>query len=74
MNIELNNKDQKELSFKEFKSLLATVGMGWYGTNNWTRGDLDLFESKFDGYSVEPTNNKTMRIWNVNYDYSHLYK
>lgn len=72
--IKLNAKDRKEVNFNDFKTLLSTVGMGWYGIENWTRGDLDLFETKFEGFTVEPTNNNTMRIWDVNYDYSELYK
>lgn len=72
--LNLNKKDRKELNFNEFETLLNTVGMNWYGVDNWTRGDLDLFETKINGFTVEPTDNNTMKVWDINYDYSELYK
>lgn len=66
-------QDNKVISFNEFKSLLNTVGMNWYGLSNWTGSDLSMFEEKFDGFTCEPTDNG-MRIWDRNFDYSELYK
>jgi hypothetical protein len=70
--IEMNGLDSKELTFQEFESLINQVGMNWYGLDNWTRGDLDLFEEKFDGFTCEPIDGK-MKIWDRNFDYSPLY-
>lgn len=71
--INFEGKDQKVVSYKEFEQILNSVGMNWYGIKNWTRGNLDLFETKFDGITCEPFKNG-MKIWNLNFDYSPLYK
>lgn len=73
-NLQLMGEDKKEVTFAEFKKILLTIGMCWYGVENWTGIDLSLFEESFDGFTVEPTKNDTMMIWDRNFDYSNLYK
>ena len=71
--IEMDGEEKKMLSYQEFEELLAIVGMGWYGIDNWTGGDLELFEEYFPVVSPHP-NYKTgeMCLWNNKYDYSEL--
>jgi len=70
MTIQLNGKDSKELNFNEFKTLISKVGMNWYGAKNITRSDIEMFEDKFDGFTFELTNNNSIKIWDLDFDYT----
>lgn len=71
--INLEGKDSKVVNFQEFEQILSSVSMNWHGIENWSRGDLDLFEDKFDGFTCEPFEGGLMKIWDLNFDYSPLY-
>ena len=68
-----DGKDHVVVSCEVFKQVLSVAGLNWYGIENWSRMDLDLFETKFDGLTCEPFEN-SMKIWNRYFDYSNLYK
>jgi hypothetical protein len=70
--IELNGKDSKVVTFDEFETLISSIGLYWYGIENWSRIDLDIFEDIFDGFTCESFEDG-MKIWDRNFDYSNLY-
>jgi len=67
----LQGTDSKVISYKAFELLLRDMNIGWIGVKYWNRADLDLFEEKADGFTVEPFENG-MKIWDRNFDYSNL--
>lgn len=71
--IDFESKDQKVVTYQEFEQILNSIGMNWFGIENWSRSDLDLFEKKFDGLTCEPFENG-IKIWDLNFDYSSLHK
>lgn len=66
--INFNGNDNKIVSYIEFEKIINSIGLNWYGIQNWSRNDLDLFEEKFNGFTCEPCENG-MKIWDLNYDY-----
>ena len=64
--VNFNNEATKIVTVKELETIMNSVGMSWYGFENVSINDREIFEEKTN-ISFEPKNDGKVRLHDINF-------
>ena len=64
--VNFNNEATKIVTVKELENLFNSIGLNWYGWNNVSINDRDIFEDKMQ-MVFEPTKDGMVRLHDDNF-------
>lgn len=64
--VNFNNEATKIVTVKELETIMNSIGMKWYGFENVSTNDREMFEEKTN-ISFEPTKYGKVRLHDTNF-------